>query len=169
MDSVKKIRHFWGAIKSSFVGLIVSAVLFVACCILFALFPASNNQTIPFLVGIVASVIASTVFNVTSKYAQSCSTYLWMLEQVEVFITYTEATYKSMLGTQQYQFELWKYVVDIREKCRMLTFKADFDILASRLSDVISVANSGNKEDICKALECLIAAKNQITEPKCLR
>ena len=136
------------------------------CCILFAVFPASSNQTIPFLVGIIASVIASIVFNVTSKYAQSCSTYLWMLEQVEVFITYVEATYVIMLGTQQYRFELWKYVVDIREKCRRLTYKADFNILASRLSDVISVANSENKEDTRKALECLIVAKNQITEPK---
>lgn len=157
-----KRHHFWGAIKRSWLGLTIAAILFVVCLLLCFVCSNSSNA-ISFLVGIMASVIASIIYNISNKYYKSHSTYMWILDQTELFITYVENMQKDFLDIQLYRFKLWNTVVTIRENAHKLTYTKEFDILSNHFSAIIVAAYDDNEKNFSKALSELIIAKNQIT------
>lgn len=137
----------------------------MCCCLLLICAPIQcSNEIISFFVGILASVIASIVLNITTKYTRSCSTYMWILAQVEVFVSYVETTYKIESNNNQYIFKLWRIVFDLRERAKELTYTEDFDILSKCFSGIIKAANENNDALMHKAINGLINAKNQLTE-----
>lgn len=163
----KKLQHFLSALKCSAIGLITIVILVLFCCLLFIYVPIENDsQIVPFFVGIIASIIASIVLNISSKYGKSCSRYMWILDQTEIFVSYIEATYKDMPNINQYRyrFELWHFVTNLREKASDLTYTKDFDALSRELSEVIKATNGKDNNPIREALDGLINTKKLLTE-----
>lgn len=158
-----KLHHFWGTIKHSLIGLIVAIILSIACLLLCLYYSDSNNNVISFLVGVMASVIASIVYDISNKYYKSCSTYMWVLGQTEILITYCNDIQNVFTDDESYRFRLWSTVVTIREISNYLTYTKEFDILSCRFSEIISAAYDNDKEVFLKAVSELINAKEKIT------
>ena len=159
MSTDQKQRHIIGAINYSWCGLIIVGALFIGCLLCLACF---NNSVVSFLVGIMASVIASIIYNIANKYYKSCSAYMWILDQTEILITYIENAQKNDLNPVSYRFTLWRMIVDIRAKSRELTYEEDFNILSMGFSSIISSMYT-NKPSITEALQELISAQTQVT------
>lgn len=161
MSTDQKLHHIVGAISHSWCGLVIGGILFIGCLLCLARF--NNSNIVSFLVGIMASIIASIIYNITNKYYTSCSTYIWILDQTEILITYIECAQKDCLEPASYRFTLWKRIVDMREKARKLTYKKDFNIISKSFSSIISSMYNTNDLSITEALQRLISAQKQVT------
>lgn len=160
-----KSCHLFGAIKGSIVAIIVVAIL-MGCCLLLIFAPIKcNSEVVSFFIGILASVIASIVLTVAEKYSRSCSTYMWILAQAEVFVSYVDTTYENILSdNKRYQFELWRFVVDLRERAKELTYTEDFDTLSVWFSKIIEASDKNIDTLMRDAISGLINAKDYLTE-----
>lgn len=165
MSARIKSRHLFGAIKGSIVAIIAVTIL-IGCCLLLILAPIKcNSEVISLFVGILASVIASIVLIISAKYTRSCSTYMWILAQAEVFLSYVDTTYNNVQSNnKQYQFDLWRFVVDLREKAKELTYTEDFATLSKWFSKIIEAANKNDTANMCDAISGLNKAKDYLTE-----
>lgn len=168
MSTKNRMKHFWGAIciaiKSSLPVLVVAIFLAIMLLFLFLFSPVYNDNFLAFFIGIIASIIASVVFDVSSKYSRSCSVYLWILDQVEVLITYVEAFQHNLVTNDLYRFELWRNVVTIRNKARDLAHTDAFTSISTKLSLLIKAANEQDEGNLHAALLDLIDARNKITK-----
>lgn len=158
-----KLCHFFGAIKSSWLGLIVVFILSSVCILLFTHNPNNSNNIASFLIGIMASVIASIIYNVSNKYFKSCSTYMWILDQTEILVEYCKDIKNNFKNIELHQFNIWCEVVAIREKARELTFVKEFNKLSYEFSNIIVAIYGNNKKSFDTALSRLINVQKEIT------
>lgn len=163
MSTNIKMRHFCGAIKCSWVSLIMVAMLFGVCFLLSGCYFSRNNSSISFLVGIVASIIASVIYNVSTRYLRSCIAYLWILDQTEILITYIESCQCSYYDND-FKLKIWNYIVYMRERAQELTYKKDFNTLSVKFSEIIDALYKNDKQKLCNTLSELIKEKNKITK-----
>lgn len=157
-----KLCHFFGAIKGSWLGLIVVFILSLVCVLLIH-YPNSGNDVVSFLFGIIASIIASVIYNVSNKYLKSCSTYMWILDQTEIIISYGKDISKNFKKSRSHRLKLWSEIVTIREKARELTFVKEFNMLSSEFSNIITAIYDNDKKSFDTALFGLINVQSEIT------
>ncbi len=153
--------HAWGAIKSSWLGIIIAVAIGLVFVLLLQCWPSVNSNTVSFLVGIIASIIASIIYNISSKYGKSCSAYMWILDQTEVLATYIEKINTSS-DVNSCRYKIWCDIVTIRDRARELTYTADFDVLSSAFSNAIAFVY---RQDVSfgDAVKVLREAQNTVT------
>ena len=161
MSINKKLHHIIGVISRSWRGIVIGGILFIGCLLCPSCF--NNNNIVSFLVGIMASLIASIVYNIANKYYKSCSTYLWILDQTEIVITYIEKAQNDCLEPTSYRFNLWERIIIIRKNAYALTYKKDFNILYKAFSSIIRSMYNTDDISISDALQNLIVAQRQVT------
>lgn len=161
-----EFNHFFGAVKKSWIGISISILLFIMCVFLLVFCPNNDNSVTSLFIGVIASIIASIIYNIYSNYSKSCSIFLWVLDQTEVLITYIENNKENFINDEWYRFELWRSVVTIRENARQLTYTCEFDCLSTGFSNVINAAYKNNIELLEKELLKLSNIRDRITKNK---
>lgn len=160
-----KIHHFVGAITHSAFGLFTGLILVVIGYLALSYVPTS--EVVSLFVGTIGSIVASIIYSVADKYSRSCSSFGWILDQIEVILAYIdEVICDESSNNRQCKFELWRFYIELCEKSYDLTYGKDFETISTALVRIIKVVNQEEIEG--DSLECakrsLISVRNKFTE-----
>ena len=135
-----KTCHFAGAVIHSASGLLTGLILIVIGYL--ALLYIPTTEVVSLFVGIIGSIVASIIYGIADKYSKSCSSFIWILDQIEVIIAYIdEVICDNVPNKRQCKFELWRFYIELCEKSYGLTYVEDFKMLSSALNQIIKIVN----------------------------
>lgn len=165
MSAYRKKKHLIGAITHSFAGLLTSFVLIGVGSLALLYIPSSDIVSL--FIGIIGSVIASIIYSIADKYSKSCSSFIWILNQIEIILAYiNEIICDNFSNKKQCKFELWRFYVELCEKSYELTYEEDFIKLSYALNNIIKIVNQEHFNNVLlkKAKKDLVSIRNELTE-----
>lgn len=174
MISSKKWKHIWGAIKCAWIRLVVAFLLSLTAALL-SIFVFSlkespyfecSNLVLSIFVGIIASIVASIVYSVSDRYFDSCTSYLWIIDQIKTIKLFLDKPNPNELFNRESWFELWRYYIAICEESRNLTYQNDFKKLNSSICDIFKAINMKNEDLLLKAIQNFNKVWDEHTKPQ---
>lgn len=153
----KRLLHLLFAVRDSFSSLALGLLLLFIVVIGLRAVPTLNEvQEISFLLGIIASIIATLILKVSERYSSSCSAVSTILGEVERIATYIETVVVSDPLPDIHKFQLWQMYMDICQKSESLSYKKGFSDVSIAVSNAVEVVyHGGDNESLIMAVKKL--------------
>lgn len=163
MKILKKINHFLCSIKRSVPSLIIGTVLIIVVLLLLA--KADNDSlSLSFVVGIIASVVATLLLRITETYSKSIEAFSAVLFRTSLLISFFEENINAdNYYDQKFRERLLNHYFDICEKYESITYKKDYNKISKAIKGLIDNCNKNNEFDsVLNAKELLIETVSEI-------
>lgn len=154
------------AIRSVVLQLAIGMALLASVSAFLWLVPPNScgdDRVVSFLIGIVASIIATLFLKASDKYSEDCATMSKILKQVNSFVDYIDEKSEDGFDYKKCRAELQQRYIDICEMSGPLSYREDYNALSIALARIVRITYAESRmEDFEEAVQSLISARDSM-------